>query len=708
MKIYSMTATFGKLENQTLELKPGLNIIHAPNEWGKSTWCAFLAIMLYGLETREKTTKTSLAAKERYAPWSGSPMSGRIDLNWNGRDITIERWSKGRTPLGEFRAYETESGIAVEELTGANCGQMLLGVERGVFLRAGYLRLNDLPVTEDEALRRRLNALVTTGDESGAADLLAQKLKDLKNKCRSNRANGLIPQAEMEKAALENKLTELQSLQAQLDTFAQRQQMLTEQIGLLENHQRALEYAAGEENNRRIALAQLKQEEAARQLEEWTAKCAQLPDQQQAIESARQLHQLHQDSMALDLEQQMLPPAPQRPKNTDSTVTLEQAQADSQQLQSLLALRDALGKATKLAVSLIGTSILVALSAYLVWEKLWLTALIFGIPLVISITLLLVSRKRKIEISNHLQRFEGIYGSLDAADWLRQAQADAEAQAASMAALAEHEQLIAAFRAKREALAARIAELTQGRSIGECLQQWEAVAQKWDNLADARQAYENATAHAEAMAAMAKPVEKPTMPDDLHYSEAETQRMLDENRRELQMLQQRQGQCQGKMESLGAESILLSQLEAVNARMDKLSGTYRALELALRTLETATAELQRRFAPRIAQRAQELFGKLTGGRYDRLTLQQDLSVNAAAEGETVLHAAQWRSEGTIDQLYFALRLAVAKELTPEAPLILDDALVRFDDIRHAAAMDILRQEAEEKQIILFTCQSREK
>ena len=33
----------------------------------------------------------------------------------------------------------------------------------------------------------------------------------------------------------------------------------------MENHQKALEYAAGEENNRRIALAQLRQEEAARQ-----------------------------------------------------------------------------------------------------------------------------------------------------------------------------------------------------------------------------------------------------------------------------------------------------------------------------------------------------------------------------------------------------------------------------------------------------------
>jgi uncharacterized protein YhaN len=129
MKVLSMTATFGKLENQTLELQPGLNIIHAPNEWGKSTWCTFLAVMLYGLDTREKTTKNVLAVKERYAPWSGAPMAGRMDLYWNGRDITIERWTKGRTPMGEFRAYETESGLEVLELTGANCGQALLGVE---------------------------------------------------------------------------------------------------------------------------------------------------------------------------------------------------------------------------------------------------------------------------------------------------------------------------------------------------------------------------------------------------------------------------------------------------------------------------------------------------------------------------------------------------------------------------------------------------
>ena len=55
MKIYSMTATFGKLSHETLTFQPGLNVISAPNEWGKSTWCAFLVAMLYGIDTRERT-----------------------------------------------------------------------------------------------------------------------------------------------------------------------------------------------------------------------------------------------------------------------------------------------------------------------------------------------------------------------------------------------------------------------------------------------------------------------------------------------------------------------------------------------------------------------------------------------------------------------------------------------------------------------------
>ena len=49
MIIKSMTATFGKLEKAKLTCAEGLNLIHAPNEGGKSTWAAFYQAMLYGI-----------------------------------------------------------------------------------------------------------------------------------------------------------------------------------------------------------------------------------------------------------------------------------------------------------------------------------------------------------------------------------------------------------------------------------------------------------------------------------------------------------------------------------------------------------------------------------------------------------------------------------------------------------------------------------
>ena len=50
---------------------------------------------------------------------------------------------------------------------------------------------------------------------------------------------------------------------------------------------------------------------------------------------------------------------------------------------------------------------------------------------------------------------------------------------------------------------------------------------------------------------------------------------------------------------------------------------------------------------------------------------------------------------------------MAEELTPDAPLILDDALVRFDDQRLREAIDLLLEAADKKQVLLFSCQKRE-
>ena len=698
MRIYSMTATFGKLEHQTLTLEPGLNVIHAPNEWGKSTWCAFIAAMLYGIDTRERTTQTTLADKERYAPWSGTPMSGRMDLCWNGRDITIERRSKSRTPFGEFKAYESATGLPIPELTAANCGKLLLGVEKSVFTRAGFIRFSDLPVTEDDSLRRRLNALVTTGDESSASDDLAQKLKDLKNKCRHNKT-GALPQAEAQRAALQDKLFQFQSLKEQVDRITQRQTDLQEQIRLWENHRDALAYEAAKADAQRVADAQ----EACRQAEQaylqLQEECNSLPDRDTAQEHIVELEQLRMQQEALQAE--TLPPAPQKPETPaifsgmSGEQSLDQAQKDK-------AAYDALCKPVSPVLLILGLVAAVAAVGLIFWKP------IYAIPAVLLATGFLGLQLKNVKAQ--LQSREAItarYPGLAPEMWISTA-------ANYLAATAEYTKQEAAYSAlsrdlqfKKDQLSANIEHFTYGASISECIDGWRETLAAHTALDNACQRFQQANAHADALAAMAKPAPAPEFEDALTGTLSETQRQLTNLSAEQHNLHLQKGQYMGQMESLGQEDSLKQQLSAVQARIDRLEEVYTALTLAQQTLAEAANDLQRKFAPRISQRAQGLFSRLTGSRYDRLTLGEDLNIHAGRQEEDTLRAGLWRSDGTVDQLYLALRLAVAEELTPAAPLILDDALVRFDDTRLNFAMDILKETSQDKQILLFSCQERE-
>ena len=163
--------------------------------------------------------------------------------------------------------------------------------------------------------------------------------------------------------------------------------------------------------------------------------------------------------------------------------------------------------------------------------------------------------------------------------------------------------------------------------------------------------------------------------------------------------------CRGRRAALGDRLRLEAQEEALADRVSRLELWYAALQAGLAALEQAQQDLQSRFAPKIAAEAREILSSLTLGRYDRLLLDRDLSLSAGAAGENTVRPGIWRSDGTVDQLYLALRLAVSRALLPGAPLVLDDALTRFDDRRLAAALELLRRE--DRQILLFTCQSRE-
>lgn len=148
MKIHRLSAVFGRLQGETLVLTDGLNILQAPNESGKSTWCALLTAMLYGVSSRERDRAGVLAEKNRYAPWDGAAMSGRMDCATRFGDVTLLRETRRQNaPMGTFSALRSGTAEPIPELSAGNCGETLLGVSREVFERSAMIRQSGLGIT---------------------------------------------------------------------------------------------------------------------------------------------------------------------------------------------------------------------------------------------------------------------------------------------------------------------------------------------------------------------------------------------------------------------------------------------------------------------------------------------------------------------------------------------------------------------------------
>lgn len=223
MMIKRLDATFGKLEGESLELHDGLNVISAPNESGKSTWCAFVRAMLYGVDSSERQKAGFLPDKLRFAPWSGSAMQGSMQLESGGRDITITRTTKtASAPMREFSAVYTGTSVSVEGLNGNNAGEVLTGVSRDVFRRSAFVEQGKVAVTHSAELEKRISAIVSSGDEDCSFTEADGRLRQWQRKRRFNR-HGRLPE-------LEDELSHKKQLLAELSDAAQQRENMAAEL----------------------------------------------------------------------------------------------------------------------------------------------------------------------------------------------------------------------------------------------------------------------------------------------------------------------------------------------------------------------------------------------------------------------------------------------------------------------------------------------
>lgn len=663
MQILQANATYGKLNQASLSLQPGLNVICAPNEGGKSTWSRFLLTMFYGLNTRQRG---DLADKNRFQPWSGALMQGQLELSVGEDLLTVSRWTRrADAPMGVFSCTHTGTDTTVSGVDAVHCGEMLLGVPQSVYQRCAFIPSGSITIDADADLERRINSLISSGEEKVSFSQAESRLKKQLRQRRYNRT-GTIPQ-------LESEIAELSADQTEAMALAQQESDLRQQLSQAQEEESAQRLAQQEDMQQKIEgkqrqLQKLPDSTALQEINEQLGVVRAATEETEQLRSAVQ-----QQEEQVQSRQQELSRNPLHPMTRDELEAQLQIEppAPPQVAQLLISL----------ALALCGGGFLWYSAEQA--QTLWLcgacvvTALAAGnfLRLLVSRVRLQQSRRRERQRKEELRKLAESY--LPALDELEK-QRD----------LLQQNQQAAADSEGRLRMAL-VQLLTQVR-------RWEAGVQ---SVSDIRRFVQQAAQDRDRLSEEIRQIQEQllqTRPADADDSSAR--------------LRQQLTQVQGRMATVGRPDDLERQIRQKQAQREQLQGEYDALTLALDALHSANTTLQNRFSPELGRRAAEIFFQMTGSGWSSIQLDREFHLSAGQGDDPARRSVQLLSAGTADQLYLATRLAVCEMVLPpeqNAPLILDDALITFDDERLRKTLDYLARLGERRQILLFTCQNRE-
>ncbi len=149
----------------------------------------------------------------------------------------------------------------------------------------------------------------------------------------------------------------------------------------------------------------------------------------------------------------------------------------------------------------------------------------------------------------------------------------------------------------------------------------------------------------------------------------------------------------------------IEELDEPDENLKKWEEERQAVSMAEERLKELSRQMQDKMKQVMSGRVSEIMKELTGGKYTRLRVEDDFSVSLWQEDRKI--PADRLSRGTIEQIYFALRMASVEMMQEEEyPVILDDTFAYYDDERLDHTLEWLYDN--KKQVLLFTCQRREK
>ncbi len=256
---------FGKLKDQEIELKEGINLVYGENEAGKSTILKCMQALFYGA-SKLKNGK-SISDFDQYKPWSGSEYSGKIKYTLdNGEEYEVFRDFKKKNPIiyNQFQE-DISKNFKPDKSKGIHFLEEQIGVDETSFKNTAMIGQQEIKLgkLDTSSMMQKISNLVSTGDDNISFKKSMEKLNKMQNDSigtERTRQKPINLVNEKMRQLLEQKKTLSVYKQSQIQQVQEKEKLknklnqLCEKKTNLKEEQKNLQSAKTEKVNRKINI----------------------------------------------------------------------------------------------------------------------------------------------------------------------------------------------------------------------------------------------------------------------------------------------------------------------------------------------------------------------------------------------------------------------------------------------------------------------
>ncbi len=669
---------FGRFLSREIELKPGINLVYGDNEAGKSTIHTFIKGMLFGIERargRGAATKDDLYT--RYLPWDyPGAFNGSMDIRIGDKEYRLQRSFHANDKY--FTILDLSTGREIKLKEGL-ISELIPGLTESTFKNT--ISIEQLKAQTDVELAAQVRNYIANLSIAKSKEVNVAKAVGF----LSDQRKQLEPSQNMAALkALQTEITDGLEKEERIDQLTIKLKELLTKEHQLKEQKETLGAAVDNEDTKRMEQLPAIIEKY-RSYQELLKQAEGLAHQEKELRgkiTSWEMEQLATSSLKDDIKE--------AEQLRSQLIELEKQELELQREKTLF-----MGMITKnRVISIVPASVIAVLIAVLSGFQLWGIG-VAAVLLITGISILLVrdkTGKKKIadiELRENNLRSKKTDCQVRTDEILNKNQvARVEVLTEKQEAVLKNYYTLESERLKLKELEERIKELEDNRDV----------------LYETIMKYIQYFIREEELSNLS--IQK--LQEEIRRRRQETQGRLtelvsqyDACRMDTSKLRGQLSAMEGNEEQLLKNQVRYSELEQ---KQRENAVELDAIKLALSTLQELSTDIHDTFGQQLNQAVSEVISEVTGQKYSDLKVDEKLDVKVGWNGDYVL--LDRLSAGTIDQVYFALRLAVADLLLgkDEIPLLLDDSFALYDEVRVKAALAKISQN---KQIVLFTCHRRE-